>query len=161
MAAKTIKIPLPDEAATLSLGRRLGALLQDGDIVFLRGDLGAGKSTLARGVIRSHIPDAEAPSPTFTFVEIYETAQIALYHYDFYRLETPQDVWELGLEEALERGVILAEWPERITPIPGIEPLEVTLDIKGGARLALIKAQENWAARLTDAGIGSEIPNDE
>ena len=147
-------ITLIDADATAHLGAALGALLKNGDVVYLRGDLGAGKSTLARGVIRAHFPDAEAPSPTFTFLESYENEEIAIFHYDFYRLENPDDVWELGLEDALDDGAVLIEWPERIASINGVSPLEIALEVKEQMRVAVITAPEEWRERIARIKIG-------
>ena len=109
-----IEFSLKDENAAKALGARLGALLAPGDAVCLSGVLGAGKSTLARGIIQSAAGAKEAPSPTFTFVETYEAKTFLLWHFDLYRLERPEDVWELGYEDALDEGVVVIEWPERI-----------------------------------------------
>lgn len=148
-----LTIALKNEDATAALGARLGAAFAAGDIVLLSGDLGAGKSTLARGVIKSLCGHEEAPSPTYTFVETYEAPTLTLWHFDFYRLEKPEDVWELGFEEALDGGVSLIEWPERLGALKPAEALEIRLEIKGCGRLALIKANENWRNRLAHKGI--------
>ena len=148
-----IMIDLEDEAATAALGARLAAVLQDGDILLLSGDLGAGKSTLARGLIGALTGAAEAPSPTFTFVETYDAPAFALRHFDLYRLDRPEDVWELGLEEALSDGAVLIEWPERLGPLLPADGLAIRLNIDGARRIAVIAPGENWAARLAGAGI--------
>lgn len=148
-----ISIDLEDETATAALGARLAALLRSGDVVRLSGDLGAGKSTLARGVISALAGVKEAPSPTFTFVETYETPSFLLWHFDLYRLEQPGDVWELGLEEALEDGAVLIEWPERIEEMLGREGLLIRLEIIGGARKARLCPDASWKDRLSKAGI--------
>ena len=95
------QIALPDVAATLALGQRLGAQMKAGDVVCLWGDLGAGKTTLARGAIEAWTGQAEdAPSPTYTLVQTYEGPRGELWHVDLYRLKRPEDAWELGLEDA-------------------------------------------------------------
>jgi len=105
---------LPDEAATTRLGADLAMALKPGDVLALRGDLGAGKTTLARGLIRALVgdPDLDVPSPTFTLVQTYE-ARIPLSHFDLYRLSGPGELDELGLDEAAGNGAVLVEWPER------------------------------------------------
>lgn len=108
-------IALPDVAATLALGKRLGAQLQPGDAVCLYGDLGAGKTTLARAAIEAWTGSAEdAPSPTYTLVQTYDGPRGELWHVDLYRLKRPEDAWELGLEDAFAAAACLIEWPERL-----------------------------------------------
>jgi N-acetylmuramate 1-kinase len=105
---------LPDERATDRLGDDLAAALRPGDVVALHGDLGAGKSTLARAIIRAIAgdPQLEVPSPTFTLVQSY-ALRIPVHHFDLYRVSAPEELEELGLSEALAEGIALVEWPER------------------------------------------------
>src|SRR5262249_8962459 len=108
-----------------------------GDVVGLKGDLGAGKTTLARAIIRAAADDPAliVPSPTFTLVEVYETARGTYWHFDLYRLETPEQVFELGWEDALAEGVVLIEWPERLGALLP-QHLSVTLELDGEKRRA-------------------------
>jgi tRNA threonylcarbamoyladenosine biosynthesis protein TsaE len=98
------------------LGAAIGEELQVGEALCLFGALGAGKTTLARGLVRALLqdPEAEVPSPTFTLVQTYEAPQLTLSHFDLYRLKGPQEVHELGLDEALDVGAAAIEWPERL-----------------------------------------------
>src|SRR5262245_61100891 len=106
---------LADEAETRALGARLAATLSAGDCVALSGPLGVGKTSCARGAIAAWCGrDEEAPSPTFTLVQIYEGPRGALWHMDLYRLKAPEQAYELGLEDALADAVCLIEWPERL-----------------------------------------------
>jgi tRNA threonylcarbamoyladenosine biosynthesis protein TsaE len=106
---------LDDEAATARLGAALAPLLRPGDAICLYGPLGAGKSTLARALVRAlTTPDEEVPSPTFTLVQFYEGAALALAHFDLYRLTSPDEAYEIGLDDALEDGAVVIEWPERL-----------------------------------------------
>ena len=148
-----IMIELDDEAATAALGARLAAVLKNGDILLLSGDLGAGKSTLARGLIEALTGAAEAPSPTFTFVETYDAPGFTLRHFDLYRLETPEEVWELGFEDALSDGAALVEWPERLGALIPADGLAIRLNIDGARRIAVMEPGETWAPRLAAAGI--------
>ncbi len=149
-----ISIDLPDEKAAAAFGAKMAPLLQTSDIVCLEGPLGAGKTTLARGLIRKFCGVSEAPSPTFTLVETYENVIGALWHFDLYRLEKPADVWELGLEEALNDGICLIEWPDRINAILPDTALQLSLSIDSAtARTLTISAPKSWRQRLRAAGI--------
>ena len=106
---------LADEAATARLGAAIAAKLQRGEAVCLSGPLGAGKSTLARALVRAlTTPDEEVPSPTFTLVQFYEGARLNVAHFDLYRLSNPDEAYEIGLDEALDEGAAVIEWPERL-----------------------------------------------
>jgi len=109
-----LSLPLADEAATRRLAEDLAVILKPGDLVLLSGDLGAGKSTLARAMLRACAEDGalEVPSPTFTLVQTYDLPRLSLAHFDLYRLEEPDEILELGLEEMLETGAALIEWPD-------------------------------------------------
>jgi len=132
-------LPLADETATAELGATLAARLKPGDVVGLKGELGAGKTTLARAILRAATDDPAliVPSPTFTLVEVYETPHGTYWHFDLYRLETPEQVFELGWEEARAEGIVLLEWPERLGPLLP-KHLSVTLEIDGDGRRALL-----------------------
>lgn len=151
-----MRIVLPDEAATSGLGARLAPLLRPGDAVLLSGALGVGKSTLARGLIRAlTTPEEEVPSPTFTLVQAYE-ADPPLAHFDLYRLTRPTEVFELGIEDALDHGAILVEWPERLGDLRetalGESRLELSLAEHGGGRVATVSGAGGWDERLRMAG---------
>jgi tRNA threonylcarbamoyladenosine biosynthesis protein TsaE len=132
-------LPLADETATEQLGATLAARLKPGDVVGLKGELGAGKTTLARAILRAATDDPAliVPSPTFTLVEVYETPHGTYWHFDLYRLEAPEQVFELGWEEARADGIVLLEWPERLGPLLP-KHLSVTLEIDGDGRRALL-----------------------
>jgi len=142
MAETVLERFLADEAATARLGEDLAIALRPGDAIALKGDLGAGKSTLARALIRALADDAdlEVPSPTFTLVQSYET-RIPVHHFDLYRLSAPEELDELGLDDALLQGAALVEWPERAGDrLPGIA-LWVDLAEDGEGRLARLSGQ--------------------
>jgi len=143
------EILLADEAATEALGAAIAALLRPGDVVALTGDLGAGKTTLARGLIRALAGEAtEVQSPTYTLVHPYETEAGTLFHLDLYRLERPEDVFDLGWDEMYD-GVMLVEWPERAGPHLPPSRLEVRLDVSTVPRRAeLCPIGEAWQERL-------------
>jgi tRNA threonylcarbamoyladenosine biosynthesis protein TsaE len=103
----------PKETETFA--QQVSKKLQPQDIVLLKGDLGAGKSTFARALIQSLCgKDTDVPSPTFTLVQTYETHAFTLWHFDLYRIQHPEEIRELGIEEAYRSGVSLIEWPERL-----------------------------------------------
>jgi tRNA threonylcarbamoyladenosine biosynthesis protein TsaE len=109
--------PLHTENDTMHLANVLAQLLQPKDIVFLKGALGSGKTTFARYFIQSLSPkgtNEEVPSPTFTLAQAYTDLPKPVWHFDLYRIESPDEVWELGLEEAFASGISLIEWPEKL-----------------------------------------------
>jgi tRNA threonylcarbamoyladenosine biosynthesis protein TsaE len=143
------QIALPDAAATLALGRRLGARLGVGDVVCLSGALGAGKTTLARGAVEAWTGQAgETPSPTYTLVQTYQGKGGELWHVDLYRLQRPQEAWELGLEEAFFDAACLVEWPERLQCGLPSDRLEITLSQDGEGRRAVLSGVGRWSSRV-------------
>lgn len=148
-------VDLPDLAATDAFGRRLARILRRGDVVALKGGLGAGKTTLARAIVAGLSSDSEdVPSPTFTLVQTYPVTlgdgPAELWHFDLYRLDRPDQVYELGIEEALAEGVSLIEWPELAAGLlPEESLLKIELEIiKGEARRASIQGGARWRDRL-------------
>ncbi|HKS89800.1 MAG TPA: tRNA (adenosine(37)-N6)-threonylcarbamoyltransferase complex ATPase subunit type 1 TsaE, partial [Stellaceae bacterium] len=108
-----ITIELPDEAATAALAARLAALARAGDVIALKGELGAGKTSFARAFIRARGGTEDVPSPTFTLVQVYEIGETCVWHFDGYRLRDPAEAWELGIEDAFQDGISLIEWPDQ------------------------------------------------
>jgi tRNA threonylcarbamoyladenosine biosynthesis protein TsaE len=118
-----------NETQTEDLAKTLSAQLQSGDILLFYGALGSGKTTLARALIRTLCddPDLEVPSPTFTLVQTYDSRMGTIAHFDLYRLEAPEEIYELGWEEAGAGGIIIAEWPERLGALKPRNHIEITL----------------------------------
>lgn len=142
-------IALPDAAATMALGRRLAEQLTPGDVVCLSGGLGAGKTTLARGAIEAWTGAAqEAPSPTYTLVQIYDGPKGQLWHLDLYRLKRAEEALELGLEDAFAEAVCFIEWPERMGALAPRDRLDVTLETDGAGRRATLTGRGAWGARV-------------
>lgn len=145
----TLTVPLDDAGAAARFGARLAGLLQRGDAILLTGALGAGKTTIARGLIAALAGVEDAPSPTFTLVQTYDGPNgFGLAHADLYRLEDEAELIELGLDDALDQGAAVIEWPDRA---PGFLPpdrLEIALVDHGPGRLAHIKAHGRWEDRL-------------
>jgi len=141
---------LPDQGATEQLGQEVAARLCSGDAVCLYGPLGAGKSTLARALIRALTDDAEeVPSPTFTLVQTYEGHCFPVAHFDLYRLKAPSEAFEIGLDEALEVGAVVIEWPERLGQALPPDRLAIHLapGESQGARTARTEAFGAWSGR--------------
>lgn len=141
------EIDLADEAATVRLGAAVGLTLTAGEAICLWGTLGAGKSTLARGLIRALTdPNEDVPSPTFTLVQFYGGEALPLAHFDLYRLTRADEAYEIGLDEALEDGAAIIEWPERLEGRLPPDRLDIELSIVGSA------GDEARRARLTPHG---------
>lgn len=139
----TFSLSLPDEAATERLGAALAKRLRPRDVVALQGGLGVGKTTLARAILRavSGDPALVVPSPTFTLVEVYDTPRGVFWHFDLYRLEEPEQVFELGWEEARADGIALVEWAERLGALLPTQRLTVTLSMAGDGRRAELQGE--------------------
>ena len=141
---------LADEAATGRLGEAIARVLELGDVVCLSGPLGAGKSTLARALIRAlTTPGEEAPSPTFTLVQFYEGPRLKVAHFDLYRLTDPNEAYELGLDEALDEGAALIEWPQRLQgrlPSDRLD-IEIALGDEAEGRRVTMTPHGAWEGR--------------
>lgn len=143
-------IPLANDKATRDFGAKLAQVLRAGDVVCLRGDLGAGKTSLARGFINALCDVSEVPSPTYTLVQTYTAPKFDIWHFDLYRLDAPDDVWELGIEEALEDGVCLIEWPERIETLLSGAELNIDIGFAETGRVATVSGNADWQERLRE-----------
>ncbi len=123
---------LDNEVATLALGKKLADALRPGDKIALTGTLGAGKTTLARGILRGLGFGDDVPSPTFAIVQQYDPPEVRLpvAHVDFYRIEEPDEVQELGLDDILMDGAMIAEWPDRMPDSFWSDALQLTLEIE-------------------------------
>ncbi len=134
-----ILLPLATEADTAALGARLALAARVGDCILLEGPIGAGKSCLARAFIRALCgPEEEVPSPTFTLVQVYEAKGTEIWHTDLYRLTHPDEVWELGLDDAFQKAICLVEWPDRLGRHQPHGALRLTLESLGDGRLAKV-----------------------
>ena len=146
---------LPDLAAIAAYGARIAAQVRAGDVVALKGGLGAGKTTIARAILASLGHAGEVPSPTFTIIETYAAPPLSLpvVHADFYRLEDPSELAEIGLDDYREDAVLLAEWPDHAGGF-GHEPgcLTIRLEPLGesgeGGRIAIARGGADWVGRM-------------
>lgn len=163
-----MKLDLPDAEATGRLGAAIAPLLAPGEAVLLFGPLGMGKSTLARGLIRALTrPDEDVPSPTFTLVQFYPSDP-PVAHFDLYRLTRPDEAFEIGLDEALDEGCAVIEWPERLGDdldrALGPNRLEIHIEESSPqaagsraasqrsetGRVATVSGAGSWKAKITD-----------
>jgi tRNA threonylcarbamoyladenosine biosynthesis protein TsaE len=140
---------LPDAAATAAAGEALAAALRPGDVVALSGDLGAGKTTFARGLIQALGFDGEVPSPTFPIVIPYAPPELRLplWHVDLYRIDDPEELEELGLDEARMDSALLIEWPERMGTLLWPDALRLTIERAGEGRRLTWTAPAAWEGR--------------
>ncbi len=146
---------LPDLAAMAAYGARIAERLRAGDVVALTGGLGAGKTTLARSILAALGHDGEVPSPTFTIIETYDSPplRLAAVHADFYRLDDPSELAEIGLDDYREGAVLLAEWPDHAGGFDR-EPacLAITIEPVGesgeGGRIAIARGGADWVGRM-------------
>ena len=142
-----ITLALPDEQATLTLGMRLADGVEAGMLIALHGPLGAGKTTLARGLLRGLGFEGRVKSPTYALVEVYKLSRLDLYHFDFYRFADPDELIESGLQDAFnETNVCVVEWPERAGGLLPPADVDVQLVIVNGTRSARLTAQTEYGA---------------
>jgi tRNA threonylcarbamoyladenosine biosynthesis protein TsaE len=144
---------LPDNDATLHLGQTLAAGIAPGRVVHLRGDLGAGKTTVVRGLLRGLGYTGRVKSPTYTLLEPYELSRLHLYHFDFYRLEDQNEWLKAGFREYFnDASTCVVEWPERAGPLLPPPDLDVHLEFAGSGRRATLEASTlsgaSWLASL-------------
>lgn len=150
-AAVTFSSFLPDEAATLAFGEKLALSLQPGLFIAISGELGSGKTTLARGMLRGLGHKGKVKSPTYTLVEHYKLSRLNLYHFDFYRFKDAHELLEAGLREHFDgRNVCIAEWPERAHGLLPVADLSISLaEERNGRRIRLVALTESGKNCLT------------
>lgn len=146
---------LPDEQATLDLGAKLAAAIEPGLFIALSGNLGSGKTTLVRGLLRGLGYQGRVKSPTYTLVELYKVSRLDLYHFDFYRFEDPDEFLEAGFRECFDgHNICLVEWPERVRGLLPPADLDIGISIEGNGRRVNLSAEtelgKHCLARLTN-----------
>ena len=155
---KSITLPLADEAATLALGARLGNVLVPGLVIYLEGDLGAGKTTLVRGLLRGLGYREKVKSPTYTLVEEHAVSGLDLFHFDFYRFTRAEEYLDAGLDEYFAGdGVCLVEWPRNAAPYLPSADVTVSLAVEDDGRTVVVAAgSDRGQACLTNFQIPVE-----
>jgi tRNA threonylcarbamoyladenosine biosynthesis protein TsaE len=140
---------LLDQAATEAAGYAIGERLRVGDVIALSGPLGAGKTCLARGMLNALGHNGDVPSPTFGIVIPYVSPDVGLplWHVDLYRLENPEEIEELGLDDALTDGALVIEWPERLGARLWPDALQIELSVEGDTRRLTANLPSSWKAR--------------
>ncbi len=143
----TKSLTAADEDAMVSVGEALGRALKPGTVVFLAGELGMGKTTLARGVLRAFGHGGAVKSPTYTLVEPYQLNGLSLFHFDLYRLGDPEELEFMGIRDYFDdAALVLLEWPERGEGFLPAPDLEVSIDLAGSGRMLRFAAS-------TDRGV--------
>ncbi|MES2215447.1 MAG: tRNA (adenosine(37)-N6)-threonylcarbamoyltransferase complex ATPase subunit type 1 TsaE [Pseudomonadota bacterium] len=138
---------LTDTQASKDLAIKIASRLKGGDIITLSGDLGSGKTYICREIIKALCgEDTIVPSPSFNLVQIYQAKDWRIYHYDFYRLKSVEEIWELGIEEALSGNICLIEWPEVADKILPFLRTEMELSWDGEVRRCIIQYRETEAS---------------
>ncbi|GGZ14443.1 tRNA (adenosine(37)-N6)-threonylcarbamoyltransferase complex ATPase subunit type 1 TsaE [Novosphingobium colocasiae] len=151
MTGPARRLPLPDLAAMERLGQAIAAAVQPGDVIALSGSLGAGKTTLARAIIRALGHAGEVPSPSFAIIEVYDppSVRLPLVHADFYRLKRPEEVEEIGLDDYREGAVLIAEWPDHAGGFAHEAGcLAITLEFADEGRIAIVEEGSLWLGRM-------------
>lgn len=145
-----VQLVLDGTPETQALARRLAGLVRKGDFIALAGALGAGKTTLTRFIVQTLVPGEEVPSPTFTLVQAYDAPGLRIAHADLYRVKTAREIGELGLDEALDAGALIVEWPDRMGDLMPADRLDIILEVDEGAeeRRAKLIGRGSWAQRL-------------
>lgn len=129
-------------------------------MLLLDGPIGAGKTHLARALIQARLPNPEdVPSPTFTLVQTYDAGDVEIWHADLYRLSHPDEVLELGLDDAFDTALCLIEWPDRLGSLTPEKALRLRFSDQGEGRLVTLTGGPHWAGLLT--ALAGRKPNDE
>ena len=150
---------LPDEAATLALGAALAPGLEPGLVVYLRGELGAGKTTVIRGALRALGWQGRVKSPTYALVEVYAVSRLDLHHFDFYRFHDPREWIDAGFRETFDgHNVSLIEWPEKAGDLLPAPDVELLLEPSGSGRNASLRASSPRGERFLER-IRASLPS--
>ena len=157
----SFKITLEDQSATEAFGTSLAEIANPQDILLLNGNLGSGKSIIARAFIRAYCQtNEEIPSPTFTLLQTYDSGPFTVFHFDLYRVNTVEETFELGIEEAFGDGISLIEWPDRLGGQLPNDRLEINIVVgkKLTSREVILKGYGYWTDRLKHS-FGNKLIN--
>lgn len=156
----SLTLSLADAEATTDLARRIAPHLRAGDTILLSGPIGAGKSHFCRSLIQARLAELgrieDVPSPTYTIVQVYDAGEVEIWHADLYRLTGPDEIVELGLEDAFETAICLVEWPDRLEDLSPVQALRLDLapSREGEMRVARLSATDpRWAPILERLGL--------
>ncbi|WP_228720677.1 tRNA (adenosine(37)-N6)-threonylcarbamoyltransferase complex ATPase subunit type 1 TsaE [Nitrogeniibacter mangrovi] len=142
---------LKDEADTLAMGAKLAPALASGLVIYLEGDLGAGKTTLVRGLLRALGHAGSVKSPTYTLIEPYVVSRLNLYHFDFYRFTSAEEYLDAGLDEYFaNHGVCLVEWPDKAAPYVAPPDVVIRLTVTGDGRDIAIRPETELGRQCTE-----------
>lgn len=147
-----LQLTLNSEDETGLLAGRIADLLRKGDTIAMAGMLGVGKTTFARSLIRKLLPGEEVPSPTFTLVQTYDAPKFRITHADLYRVKARRELRELGLDEALDEGALIIEWPDRMSELLPADRLDMIIEVDDGVEERRVKliGRGSWAQRMRD-----------
>ena len=146
-----MRVLLNNVEDTIKLGKKIAKIAKQDEIICLKGDLGVGKTTLARSLIQHLTNSNIVLSPTYPMLLTYEYKDTIIWHYDMYRLERPGDVWNLSLEDALNNGIIIIEWPEIIEHLLPKKKIEIVIkDLNNNARSAEIIANQDFLKEINE-----------
>ena len=149
-----IILNLPSEKATSEFGKKISENLKIGDIIYLSGEMGSGKTTLARSIIKNLLPDhlknTTVPSPTFTLIQTYNGKNFDIGHADLYRIDSSNELDALGIEDILYNGVVLIEWAEKIKNKLNYNIMEIKISFSEEERIAQIKNIQGWDSRINE-----------
>ena len=153
-ATAAITLFLPDAEATTRLGARIAPMLRPGDTLLLHGPIGAGKTHFARAVVQARLAAVglreDVPSPTFTLVQVYQAGDVEIWHSDLFRLTHPDEVTELGLQDAFDTAICLVEWPEKLADLAPADALHLRFAAQGEGRSVSISGEAaRWEPLLT------------
>lgn len=153
----THHLNLANEAATVALGTQLAQYISQGCVIYLYGDLGAGKTTLSRGIVQGFGHSGNVKSPTYTLVEPYEMVGKSVYHFDLYRLADPEELEFMGIRDYFDaQAVCIIEWPSKGEGVIPPADLEITLAYNNQARTAEIVAKSTRANQVVEKLIAHE-----
>ena len=142
-----------DSALVIQVASRIQDILNVGDVLSLKGDLGAGKTFFAKALLKSMGHEGEVPSPTFSLVQVYDNTRLPVWHFDLYRLKIEEEVYELGIEEAFATSISVIEWAEKASHAMPAETLEIQIDFAEdeNKRHITITGNDAWDKRLNNS----------